>query len=105
MGDWHKGVGCSRKPHKRIKGTDAIFFIPHTKVPRTEKVIYPNVICDLRPLKPEKHRVRLIVGGNKLDYEEDTSSPATSLLGTKILLNNVISDADKGSRFCTADLK
>ena len=57
------------------------------------------------PLKPKKHRVRHTVGGDKLDYEENESSPAVSLLDTKILSNNVISDTDKGAIYCTADIK
>ena len=51
------------------------------------------------------YRIRLVVGGDKLDYEFDAGSPATNLLETKILLNSVISDASKGARFLTLDIK
>ena len=44
-------------------------------------------------------------GGDRHDYEEDPSSPAVSLLDTKIMLSSVISDAHKGDRYCTADIK
>jgi len=33
------------------------------------------------------------------------ASPVASLLETKLILNSVISDADKGARFLTADVK
>ena len=48
--------------------------------------------------------MRLTSSGDKLNYEKDSRSPAVSLLDTKILLNRVISDADKGARYCTADI-
>lgn len=63
------------------------------------------MICDFRPLKLEKFRVRLTVGGDLLDYFGNQSYPAVSLLETKILLNSLISDAKHGARFMTIDLK
>ena len=74
-------------------------------MPNNVKVTYAIFICDICPLKPEKHRVRLTAGGDKLDYEEDARSLVVSLLDTKILLNSVITDADKGSRYFTSDIK
>jgi hypothetical protein len=75
------------------------------KFPPDKKVIYGNFICDFRPLRTEKHRVRLTVGGDKLPYEDDAGSPAASLLETKLIINSAISDAHKGARFMCADLK
>ena len=40
-----------------------------------------------------------------MPYLDDDVSPATSMLETKLLLNNTISDADKGARFMTMDIK
>jgi hypothetical protein len=70
------------------------------KSPPDKKVTYGNFICDLRPLKTEKHRVRLTVGGDKLLYDVDAGSPAASLLETKLIINSTISDAHKGARSC-----
>ena len=47
----------------------------------------------------------MIVGGDKLIYEEDPSSPAVSVLNTKIILNTVISDTNKGAKFMTAGIQ
>ena len=47
----------------------------------------------------------LVVGGDKLDYSNDTTSPAASLIETKLLLNSVISDSARGVRFMTLDIK
>ena len=46
----------------------------------------------------------MMVGGDKLDYEGEPSSPVFSLLNTNIFLNSVISDARKGARFASADI-
>ena len=88
-----------------IKATDTIDFISKTEVPSDSKVTYANFRCDYRPLKSEKHRIRLVVGGDKLSYEDDSGSPAASLLETKVMVNSVISDAHKGARFMSCDLK
>ena len=47
----------------------------------------------------------LVVGGDKLTCPYDTGSPAANLLETKLLLNSIISDSDKRTRFMTLDLK
>ena len=85
--------------------TDTIKFIPKTEVPVDKKVTYAMMVCDYRPLKEEKHRVRITVGRDRLPYEEDAASLAADLLETKILLNSTISNAAKGARFMTLDIK
>ena len=86
-----------------VKGTDTITFIYKGEVPSNKKVTYVSFTCDFRPLKEEQHRVRITVGVDKLDYYDDTGSPANNLLETKILIDSVISSAKKGSRFMSAD--
>ena len=105
IGRLAQGVGKHRNAADQIKGTDTIFFIPHSAVPTSSKVTYANFICDYKPLKKEKFRVRCTVGGNKLEYEDDPSSPAAGLLDIKIHLNSTISDASKGARYATADIE
>ena len=82
-----------------------IVFIPKSKVPPDKKVTYANMVCDYRPLKDEPYRVILTVGGDKLDYFGKTASLAPNLLETKLLINSVISDAHKGARFLSIDIK
>ena len=100
-----KGVGLLQRTTEQVYGTNPLLFIPHFKVPNNVRVTYANFICDICPLKPEKCRVHLTVNGDKLDYEEDTSSPTIYLLDTNILLNSIISDADKEARCCTVEIK
>ena len=58
---------------------------------------------DIRPLKEEKYRVRITVGGDKLNFCGDASSVAASLATVKLLLNSVVSTM--GAKFTTADIK
>ena len=51
------------------------------------------------------HRVWLTVGGDKLNYNNDASSPAANLLDTKLILNNNISDCQQGARFASINIK
>jgi len=88
-----------------IIGTNTILFIYKSEVPIGKVVTYGNFICDIRPLKSEKYRTRLTVGGNRLPYKADAGSPAASLLETKLILNSTISDSSFGARFAFADLK
>ena len=88
-----------------VTSTDTIDFIHFNRVPSNRDVTYATFVCDHRPLKSEPWRVRIVVGGDKFLYQEDPGSPAASLLETKILINSVISDAKKGARFMSLDLK
>ena len=63
------------------------------------------MVCDIRPLKSEIYHVRLTVRGDRLVYAGDPYLPAVSSIETKLLLNSIISDAAKGARFLSLDLK
>ena len=88
-----------------VLATNTIKFIQPSQVPNDRKITYVSFVCDHRPLKTEPWRVRLVVGGDRLPYEEDAGSPASNLVETKILLNSTISDAKNGAKFMSCDLK
>jgi hypothetical protein len=81
-----------------------IFIHPH-QVPAGRKVTYANFVCTMQPGKAEPYRIRMTVGGDRLDAYQDVRSPAIGLVDTKLHLNSVISDAHLGARYCTGDLK
>ena len=87
----------------RVKGTNTMRVIAKSNIPADRKVTYANFVCDLRPNKPETHRVRMCVGGDKLTYPESPSSPAAGMTEVKLLLNSTIST--EGARFATCDIK
>ena len=88
-----------------VKSIDTIDFISGKDVTSDQKVTYASFVCDYKPLKDESYRIGLVVGGNKLSYDQDTGAPAVSLLETKILLNSVISGIKHVARFISCDLK
>ena len=109
-GQWNRGLEnelgrLSNGISNRVTGSKTINFIHKADVPKNKKVTYANFICDYRELKDEKYRVRLTLGGDKLEYSDETAAPAANLLETKILVNSVISDAVKGARFMSMDIK
>jgi hypothetical protein len=65
---WTQGFGneCGRlfQGIRDIPGTDTCFFIKLTNIPKDRKITYGKIVCDYKPHKKEKDRVRLTVGGN-----------------------------------------
>jgi hypothetical protein len=66
-------------------------------------VTYSRIVATIRPQKAETHRVRLTVGGDRLDYPGNTSTPTASQTTAKVLINSTISTDD--ARFGCIDLK
>ena len=62
-----------------------MFFTPHQKIPTQAKVTCGNFLCDLRPLNPETHQVRLTAGGDHLNHKDNPSLPAVYLLDIKFI--------------------
>jgi hypothetical protein len=51
-------------------------------------------VCDYKTHKKEKERVRLTVGGDKLDYSGDVATSTADITTFKILINSTLSTAD-----------
>ena len=100
-----RGVGNSRPPEQRVQGTSTMFPIRLADIPPGRFATYANFVCDIRPNKEEQYRVRLTAGGNRLDFPGDPSSPAVATTDSKIHINSTISDAKKGARYMTLDIK
>jgi hypothetical protein len=100
-----QGLRKQRTISEQISGNDTMYFILPHQVPAGRTVTYANFVCTMRPGKAEIWRIRMTVGGNLLVAFQDVRSPAISLVDTKIHLNSVISDAHRGARYCTGDLK
>ena len=63
LGRLAQGIG-KRMP----SGNNTIFFTHPCDIPLHKKVTYGRLVVDIRLLKEEKIRVRLTVGGDKLDF-------------------------------------
>jgi hypothetical protein len=68
-----------------IAGTDTCFFIKLTNIPKDRKITYGKIVCDYKPHKKEKERVRLTVGGDILDYSGDVATSTADVTTFKIL--------------------
>jgi hypothetical protein len=92
---WKRGFGneCGRlfQGIRDIPGTDTCFFIKLTNIPKDRKITYGKIVCDYKPHKTEKERVRLTVGGDRLDYSGDVATSTADITTFKILINSTLS--------------
>lgn len=86
-----------------IKGTDTIFFICKSKVPKHKKISYDRIVSEIHPQKAEKERTRLTVGGDRFDYDIPVTTETADITTVKVLVNSTISTP--GARFCCFDIK
>jgi hypothetical protein len=77
-----------------IPGTDKCFFIDLKNISNDRKITHGKIICDYKPHKKEKERVRLTVGGNRLDYSGDFATSMADITTVKILINSTLSTKD-----------
>jgi hypothetical protein len=95
---WTRGFGneCRRlfQGIRDIVGTDTCFFIKLTNIPKDRKITYGKIVCDYKPHKKEKERVRLTVGGDRLDYSGDVATSTADITTFKILINSTLSTED-----------
>jgi hypothetical protein len=91
--------------HDIVKGTDTIVFIHKAGVPqaRWKDVTYGRIVANFRPEKDDPYRIRLTVGGNRINFPGDCGTPTADMITVKILLNSVIST--RNARFMTIDIK
>ena len=84
-------------------GTNTFFWITHDQVPTNKKATYARIVAEDRPHKAVTKRIRLTVGGNRIEYSGDVSTKTSYLTTVKCLLNSVISTPN--AEFFTADIK
>jgi hypothetical protein len=95
---WTRGFGneCGRlfQGIRDIPGTDTYFFIKLKNIPKYRNITYGKIVCDYKPHKKEKERVRLTVGGDILDYSGDVATSTAVITTFKILINSTLSTED-----------
>jgi hypothetical protein len=104
---WTPGFGneCGRlfQGTRDIPGTDTCFFTTLKNIPEDRKITYGKVVCDNKPHKKEKARVRLTVGGDRLEYSGDVATSTADITTFKILINSTLST--KHAAMMTMDIK
>jgi hypothetical protein len=95
---WKQGFGneCRRlfQGIRDIPGTDTCFFIKLTNVLKDKKIAHSKIVCDEKPHKKEKERVRLTVCGDRLDYSGNVATSTADITAFKILVNSTLSTED-----------
>jgi hypothetical protein len=95
---WKRGFGnecgCLFQGIRDIPGTDTCFFVKLTNIPKDRKITYGEKVCDYKPHKTEKERVRLTVGGDTLNYSGDVTTSTADITTFKILINSTLSTED-----------
>jgi hypothetical protein len=86
-----------------VKGTDTMFFIPHTSIPKNKKPTYLRVVAAFRPEKTNPRWIRWTVGGDRIFYAADVITRTVDLTTDKILFNSVLSTP--GAKFLGIDIK
>jgi hypothetical protein len=77
-----------------IPGTDTCVFIKLTTIPTDRHITYGKIVCDYKPHKKEKERVRLTVGSDRLDYSGDVATSTADITTIKLLINSTLSTKD-----------
>ena len=60
----------------RTPGTNLIFVMSHDKIgriPKDRTVTYARIVVDFRPQKADPNRVRIMAGGNLMNYPHETT--------------------------------
>jgi hypothetical protein len=91
---WTRGFGneCGRlfEGIRDIPGTDTCFFTALKNIPKDRNITYGKIVCDYKPYKQDKERVRLTVGGDKLDSSGDVATSTADITTFKILINSTL---------------
>jgi hypothetical protein len=61
-------------------------------------------VCDYKPHKNEKERVRLSVGGDSHDYSVDVATSTADITTLKILINSTLS-TEEAAMMMMMDIK
>jgi hypothetical protein len=77
-----------------IQGTNTCFFVELSNIPKDRKITYGKLVCDHKPNKAEKERVKLTVGGDRLDNTGEVATSTADITTFKILINSTLSTKD-----------
>jgi len=83
-------------------GMDVVTFIQRNQVPGDKKVTYTRYVVDYQPEKDEPWRLRITCGGDRLEYNGNTTTQSAAMETIKCQLNSIIST--KGAKAATGDI-
>jgi hypothetical protein len=68
-------IGCLFKGIQNLKGTDTCFFMEKLLIPTKNRPTYGRIICNFCPQKKKQNCTRLTVGGARIYYPGNKSTP------------------------------
>jgi hypothetical protein len=80
------------KPGKM--GTNSMFVMSHKDIPNIPMdrvVTYAKVVVNYRPQKEDTNRIRIITGGNLINYPGELYTRRADLTTSKLMWNSVLS--------------
>jgi len=72
-------------------GTNTIFFIPVSAIPKGKCATYLRIVCTHWPEKTNPHCVCWTMGGDWVKYFGDVSTKTADIITMKLLFNSIIS--------------
>jgi hypothetical protein len=63
-------------------------------IPKDRKITYGKIVCNYKPHKQEKERVRHTIGGDRVDYSGNDATSTADITTFKILKNSTLSTKD-----------
>ena len=86
----------------RLIDTETTRFLKNKNIPLGEKAVYTRLVVDLRPNKAEHERLRMCMGGDKMESVMETTTITADLTTCKLHMNGVVSTP--GARFAGGDV-
>ena len=71
-------------------------------MPKNKTATYARVVVDKRPEKEEVNRTQITAGGDRLEFQGDTSTETAGLETAKMVFNSVVSTPE--AKFMTIDI-
>ena len=87
----------------QVISTQTTRFMKKRDIPKGEKAVYTRLVVDLRPNKAVHERLRMCMGGDKMESVMDTTTRTADLTTCKLHMNGVVSTPSV--RFVGGDVK
>ena len=87
----------------RLFSTEKTRFLRKKNIPQREKAVYTRLVVDLIPNKAVHERLRMYMGGDKMEIVMETTTRTADLTTCKLHMNGLVSTP--GARFAGRDVK
>ena len=87
---------------QKIKGANTLFWINREQVSKNRTATYARVVVNKRLEKEEVNRTQITAGGDRLEFQGDTSTETVGLETVKMVFNSVVSTLE--AKFMTIDI-